>query len=380
MKKGISVISTIVLLISLLISSSVFAEGTITVKKITFTDKTVLLAPNTTYHLGVSFVPEEANTEGFEWKSSNPKVATVDENGTITGVSKGSAKITVSAPNGSKAKATVNVKVQNYDLVFTDANPQQIEYSYGSGRFNISSKVKKGNVSIPDIGGYVMASVMGGDGKIHKNVDVTPLSQGEDEITIKVNKKKFVYKIYVSQDAFVALEKEKEEKEKEETLISGFPQSYQYLDIPWGSTYDAVVSLLSDKRMSISELEKNDDVWETRVIFPDAYIGGEKVNTMYLRFAHNNGDESKPGRLYQIECYVRSLMDYDILDIKDRMINDYGECIEDTIKWSHEPWGCWQENKHCIWEKDGVTISVTTLENNLFSVVFDNPAVTSPNI
>ena len=127
MKKRISVLLTIVLLLSLLFSSSVFAEESIIVKKITFTDKTVLLAPDTSYRLSVSLDPAEANTEGFEWKSSNPKVVTVDENGIVTGMSKGSAKITVSAPNGSKAKATVNVKVQNYDLVFTDTNSQSVE-------------------------------------------------------------------------------------------------------------------------------------------------------------------------------------------------------------------------------------------------------------
>ena len=201
MKKIVCLLAVLTLLSVVLCGLSLAEEET-PIKKLTITDKNVILAPNTRYQLSLTVDPENASTEGLIWTSSNEKVATVDEKGLVTGVKKGSAQITVKASGGSKAKAVINVKVQEYDLVFTSRDPQKVQYSYGTGRFNISGSVKNGKVSIPSINEYVMASVIGG--KIEKDVDVTPISAGEDVITIKVNKKKFTYKAYVSQEVFSA--------------------------------------------------------------------------------------------------------------------------------------------------------------------------------
>ena len=199
MKKIVCLLTVLALLFLVLCGFSL-AEDATPIKKLTITDKKVVLAPGTKYQLSITVKPESASTEGLVWTSSNEKVATVDENGLVTGVKKGTAKIAVKASGGSKAKAAVNVKVQEYDLVFTSREPQQIQYSYGTGRFNITGTVKKGNVSIPEINDFVMASVVGGE--ITKDVDVTPISAGEDTITIKVNKKKYTYKVFVSQEVF----------------------------------------------------------------------------------------------------------------------------------------------------------------------------------
>lgn len=55
-------------------------------------------------------LPEDASQE-LVYKSSNPAVATVDTTGKITAVKKGSAKITVTAADGSGKSAVCNVKV-----------------------------------------------------------------------------------------------------------------------------------------------------------------------------------------------------------------------------------------------------------------------------
>jgi uncharacterized protein YjdB len=53
------------------------------------------------------------NTAGkLNYKSSNKKVASVDSNGKVKGLKKGTAKITVTAANNKKAKVTVTVKVK----------------------------------------------------------------------------------------------------------------------------------------------------------------------------------------------------------------------------------------------------------------------------
>ena len=53
----------------------------------------------------------ENNSERL-WTSSNPKVAVVDENGTVTGRTKGTAVITCAANDGSKKKASIKVTVR----------------------------------------------------------------------------------------------------------------------------------------------------------------------------------------------------------------------------------------------------------------------------
>ena len=54
---------------------------------------------------------EPVYDDEYTWKSSNPKVATVDEDGTIAAVGMGSATITCTAKDGSNVKATLPVKV-----------------------------------------------------------------------------------------------------------------------------------------------------------------------------------------------------------------------------------------------------------------------------
>ena len=50
--------------------------------------------------------------QSFTWKSSDPKVATVSDKGVVKAVSAGKAKITATATDGSKKKATVTVEVK----------------------------------------------------------------------------------------------------------------------------------------------------------------------------------------------------------------------------------------------------------------------------
>ena len=170
------------------------------VKKITLSDKTISLAPDTTHSMGLTIEPEDATFKDVTWTSSNTKVAMVDENGVITGVAKGNANISATSADGSKVKASVSVKVDNYDLVFLDRNSQTVKYGYGSGRFNIKGSVKTGNVSIPVIDEFVMAAIVGG--LSYHDVEVTPVSPGTDIVTIKVGSKKFTYTAYVSEEAF----------------------------------------------------------------------------------------------------------------------------------------------------------------------------------
>lgn len=170
------------------------------VKKVTFSEKKLTIAPGTTWQLSAEVMPEDASIKDLTWKSSNEKVIMVDEKGLITGIGKGSANITAAAADGSGAKATISVKVQNFNLVFTSKEPQIVNYYYGSGSFTIKGSVKTGNVSIPEINTSMMVMMVGGPAR--EDVSVTPVKPGTDVVTIKVGRKKYKYTVYVSPEAF----------------------------------------------------------------------------------------------------------------------------------------------------------------------------------
>ncbi len=97
--------------------SGVTAKCVITVKavavksvKLNKTDITVNVGSS--YKLKPTFNPSNASNKGVTWKSSNPKVATVDANGVVKGVGAGKAKITCTTKDGKKvASCTVTVKI-----------------------------------------------------------------------------------------------------------------------------------------------------------------------------------------------------------------------------------------------------------------------------
>ena len=76
-----------------------------------------------TVSLTATVNPSNATNKNVTWKSSNTKVATVDQNGKVKGTAKGTATITVTTKDGAKTatcKVTVkdpaNIKVTSVKL------------------------------------------------------------------------------------------------------------------------------------------------------------------------------------------------------------------------------------------------------------------------
>ena len=196
------------------VSASIDVNVVKPVKKLTIdSGKTIALPVGLTQTLSAVIVPEDATVKDVVWSSSNDKVASVDENGVVTAVAKGKAKITADAADGSKAKAVVTVNVNEYDLIFTDNRPKEATYYYRSGSFRITGKSKTGCVSVPKDIGSVFAIVAGGPAS--DKVTVTPVKPGTDVITIKAGRTKTKITVYVSPDAFKTSEKTDESKKTE---------------------------------------------------------------------------------------------------------------------------------------------------------------------
>ena len=81
------------------------------VTRVTVSMPSKTVPAGSTMALTVNYVPENATNKQVTWASANPQVATVDENGVVTGLKKGNARITATAADGSNIRANVNVQV-----------------------------------------------------------------------------------------------------------------------------------------------------------------------------------------------------------------------------------------------------------------------------
>lgn len=79
------------------------------VTKVTLNSSELTMKVGKTATLTASVQPSNATAKVLTWKSSNTSVATVNDNGVVTGVKKGTATITATAPSGVKATCTVTV-------------------------------------------------------------------------------------------------------------------------------------------------------------------------------------------------------------------------------------------------------------------------------
>lgn len=89
---------------------STYAVGYVTpVNKVAITGVTGALRKNATMQLEAIIDPIDATIKDVVWTSSNPKVATVDANGVVTGLKKGTAVITATTADGVTTQITITV-------------------------------------------------------------------------------------------------------------------------------------------------------------------------------------------------------------------------------------------------------------------------------
>ncbi len=91
---------------------------------VTLNKKTLSLEKNATETLTVTFDPKDATDKVVEWSSSNTSVATVDANGKVTAVAKGTATVTVNLKSDSSVKDTCQVTVTESDIPGPGPGPE----------------------------------------------------------------------------------------------------------------------------------------------------------------------------------------------------------------------------------------------------------------
>ena len=111
---------------------SVSCKVTVTqpVTSIWLDESDLTLNARETYQLYASVYPDSAADSRLEWSSSDTSVATVDENGLVTALKKGTAVITVAAADGSGVKSQCTVTVRNTVYICTSAQQMESSHNY----------------------------------------------------------------------------------------------------------------------------------------------------------------------------------------------------------------------------------------------------------
>ena len=86
-----------------------------------------------THTLTADVSPETADNKAIEWSSSDEKVVTVDQNGLLTAVAKGTAAIIAKALDGSGKEGSCSVTVRNNAYVVQSPSELESEHNYSNG-------------------------------------------------------------------------------------------------------------------------------------------------------------------------------------------------------------------------------------------------------
>ena len=100
----------------LLLSACEKGPQTVSVTGVSLNVPTLTLTEGESQTLSATVAPADATDKSVSWSSSAPEVATVDQNGKVTAVKKGTATITVKTTDGGKT-ASCEVTVHSLPIV-----------------------------------------------------------------------------------------------------------------------------------------------------------------------------------------------------------------------------------------------------------------------
>ena len=126
--------------------------------------------------LKVTLKPANAD-KTLSWKSSKPKTASVDQNGVVTAKEVGETKITVTAPNGKNATATITVKPSPKTLTLNKKGTVTLKKG---NKLKLKATITKGSASA-----LTWRSSNSGVASVNDKGMVTALKKGTATITVR---------------------------------------------------------------------------------------------------------------------------------------------------------------------------------------------------
>ena len=180
------------------------------VKSLKLNPKKLDLALNGSQQLALTIRPADAYQPAITWASSNPSVASVDENGWVAGLSGGVATITATSANGKKASCKVTVKEikptavrftkPSYSLAPGDTVSTQIEMTpasvsnpavrYATSDAGVATVSDAGVITVVGYGSAVITVTCAADASVKGACRVSVLQPGHkrlEGLTIGIN-------------------------------------------------------------------------------------------------------------------------------------------------------------------------------------------------
>lgn len=152
----------------------------VSVSSVTLDKESITLKIGETATLNATVMPENAANKKVSWSSSNASVATVDSNGKVTGISVGSAKITVTTDDGGKT-ASCSVAVNPISVTGVSLNKSSMSLLIG-GTEKLTATVSPSNATNKDV---MWSSSNTSIATVDSNGNVSGIKVGTAVITVK---------------------------------------------------------------------------------------------------------------------------------------------------------------------------------------------------
>ena len=197
----------------------------------------IALIVEATQTLTPTVLPIDATNKAVSWESSNPAVATVDENGLVTAVAKGTATITCKSQEDENIKATCEVTVTAPLPTITITAEQIADFTNTYAEYDWTASGVSGKTYA-----YKNAGIQLNSDKVgHYVYNTTPVPGNITKITMtKASGSARTWTPYVSDEAMTTTVEGKNITSKEvasttEWEVTGSNQ-YFYLNVAGGST------------------------------------------------------------------------------------------------------------------------------------------------
>ena len=124
------------------------------VKKITIEMAEKSISSGSSAQLYAVCTPDNASIQAVTWSSRNPKIATVDDNGIVTGLQKGSATIDATAADGSGVRGSKTIQITQ-DVTDVEIKNRDQDHIVATGRtINLGVNVMPQSASVRTVNWY----------------------------------------------------------------------------------------------------------------------------------------------------------------------------------------------------------------------------------